>query len=286
MLSFFKVAYNKTFNNKEIVLPSQAVDDFISETQPQKEIETEDYTATLKTCNKSKILQASEETAIAMSVLYQPKTINVSASQQYSLTLKNQSGRDWVFYVYQEMPDQTPTMLSLAWFASPYPIAVDDQIEFQWYISYNFVWGSTGELKPGITYKASGKKDADLRTSNSTTFGYNASGSPTLSVPTLAPKSEGSLVIQDLDNIPDKRYSVGIGMSGQGTFVEQAGPNLDHFFTPTPIYSVGAATKRSVGEVLDIKTITRTEKVEFPVSIYAVTMTLNSSYKWEKSEDH
>jgi hypothetical protein len=278
VLSFFQVAYDKTFTNKEIILPSQAVDDFISETQT--EIETKDYNATLKICSvKSKILQAREEMGRAISVRYQPKTINVGSSQEYSLTLKNESGRDWVFYVYQTMPDPTPTMLSLAWFASPYPIAVSDEIEFKWYIDYNFVWGSTGEIKPGITYKASGKKDADLQKSNSTEFGYNSSGAPTLSLPTLDEKSKGTLVINDLD----KKYSVGIGMSGQGTFVEQAGPTLQHFFTPTPIYWVGAATKMSVGEVLDIKTLTKTEKVVFATRVYAVTKTLNASYQWEDS---
>jgi rhizosphere induced protein len=214
-------------------------------------------------------------------ITYKPNKLAIADAQPYTLTIKNNSGRDWVFYTYQTLPEQKPSMLSLAWFASPYPIAPNDEIEFQWFINYNFVWSDTGELKPGINYKTRGPRDASLETLNSTTFGYNSAGAPTLSQPILDSSKKGTLVINDLGNIPDLKFSVGIGMSGQGTFVEQAGPNLQHFFTPTPVYWVGAATERKVGDVLDIKTVTQTTPVKFQQGIYAVTMTLNASNQWQ-----
>lgn len=218
-----------------------------------------------------------------MSVLitYKPKGIDLENAQKYILNVKNDSDDDWVFYVYQTMEEPTSNMLSLAWFASPYSIAPGDDIDFKWQITYNFVWGDTGELKPGITYKAKGSKDANLETANSTTFGYNDAGSPSLTKPEPDPNNKGSLVINDLGNIPSKKFSVGIGMSGTGTFVAQAGPNLHHFFTPTPVYWVGAATERKVGDVLDITTVTQNAKVEFPRNQYEVKMKLNKENKWE-----
>lgn len=217
-------------------------------------------------------------------ITYKPNDVGLvtaaDADQEYSLTLKNESSQDWVFYVYQTMPNMSEKMLSLAWFASPYPIAPQDEIEFRWSIQYNFVWGDTGELKPGINYNARGPRNANLDSLNLTNFGFNEGGAPTLSEPQKDSKNKGTLVINDQDNIPSKKFSVGIGMSGKGTFVEQAGPDLHHFFTPNPTYWIGAATKRKIGDVLDIKTITDSAKVEFQTGIYDVTKTLNSTNKW------
>ncbi|WP_052128686.1 hypothetical protein [Neosynechococcus sphagnicola] len=246
------------------------------------------YVHARSTCQKGPGCESSNqeglvttgEGSLVTTIAYRPPHLDVAAAQPYFLTLQNNSGRDWVLYVYQTLPKQTSTMLSLAWFASPYPIAPQDSIEFQWFIDYNFVWGDTGILKPGIKYKASGPRDANPTTLNSTTFGYNSAGSPTLSTPQLDPENKGTLVINDLGNLPDLKFSVGIGMSGVGTFVEQAGPNLQHFFTPTPVYWVGAATERRVGDVLDIKTVTRTAPVMYEVGVFEKTMILNSSNQW------
>ncbi|WP_054466306.1 hypothetical protein [Planktothricoides sp. SR001] len=211
------------------------------------------------------------------------RSLILGGGQGYTLNVKNQSSRDWVFYIYQTSPKQTNKMLSLAWFVSPYPIAPGDEISFTWFINYNFVWGDTGELKPGITYKARGPRDANLETANSTTFGYNSGGAPTLTNPTQDSSRKGELVITDLGNIPDLKFTVGIGMSGKGTFVEQAGPNLTHSFTPTPVYWVGAATEKKEGEVLDIQTVTKVSPFQFKSGVYEVEMTLNDQNQWVQS---
>ncbi|MEG4224559.1 hypothetical protein QUA35_01110 [Microcoleus sp. N9_B2] len=211
------------------------------------------------------------------------RSLILGGEQGYTLNVKNQSSRDWVFYIYQTCPKQTNKMLSLAWFVSPYPIAPQDEISFTWFINYNFVWADTGELKPGITYKARGPRDANLETANSSTFGYNSAGAPTLTNPTQDSSRKGELVITDLGNIPDLKFTVGIGMSGKGTFVEQAGPNLTHSFTPTPVYWVGAATEKKEGEVLDIQTVTKVSLFKFKSGEYEVDMTLNDQNQWVQS---
>ena len=87
-------------------------------------------------------------------------------------------------------------------------------------------------------------------------------------------------MIQDAANVPSNQFSVGIGMGNAGTFVTPAGPNLLHTFTPTPTYWIAAGTQVQVGTILDITTVTQNLQVVFPVNIYKVFYTLNSSNKW------
>ncbi|MCL8485868.1 MULTISPECIES: protein rhiA [Bradyrhizobium] len=196
----------------------------------------------------------------------------------YSLKLINNSASPWVFYVYQQLPNQqSANVFSLAWFASPYQIVPGANITFQWSIDYTFVWGQTGTIQPGVTFSAGQTIDADPASANTTTF--STSPGPNLSQ-AVAGQPQGSLVISDAANVPNNSFSVGIGMGSAGTFVTMAGPNLTHTFTPTPTYWIAAGTNVQVGTILDITTVTQNLQVKFPVNVYAVTCTLNSSNQW------
>lgn len=202
------------------------------------------------------------------------------AGTPYSLTLKNASAQAYTFYVFQKEPDQNAAnVFSLAWFASPFAMVPGNQITFRWTIDYNFVWGATGTLMPGVTFHASGTVDADPAGNNTTDFTIDPG--PHLSKPSKG-KPAGSLVIQDGDGVPNGTFSVGIGMSGAGTFAVQAGPNLNHVFTPTPTYYIGAGQNVHVGDVLDIVTSNPVEKVEYGRNIYDVDYTLQDDNKWHK----
>lgn len=195
----------------------------------------------------------------------------------YSLTLKNDSAQPWTFYVYQKQPEQATDLFSLAWFASPFLITVGSQIRFQWQIEYDFVWGATGIVTPGVTFSAGGTVGTDPAGFNTTTF--SSLPGPNLSTPVVGPPP-GSLVINDTGDVANNTFSVGIGMSGTGTYVVQAGPNLKHQFTPTPSYWIAAGTNIEVGTVLDIQTITTTAEVVFPPNVFSVTKTLNEQNIW------
>jgi hypothetical protein len=195
----------------------------------------------------------------------------------YKLTLKNESAAAWTFYVYQKLPQPVADVFSLAWFASPFVIVPGNKISFEWQIDYNFVWGATGVVMPGVTFDASGEILADPAGDNTTTF--STQPGPNLSAAVQAPPS-GSLVINDASNVPNNTFSVGIGMSGTGTYVVQAGPNLKHTFTPTPSYWVAAGSNVKVGTVLNIQTITQTAEAKFPVNVFSLTGTLDQSNKW------
>jgi rhizosphere induced protein len=195
----------------------------------------------------------------------------------YSMTLQNESAQPWTFYVYQRQPQQSNDLFSLAWFSSPFLITVGSRITFEWDIAYNFVWGATGIVRPGVTFSAGGEIDCDPNGANTTTF--SSLPGPNLSPAVTAPPA-GSLVINDARDVPNSTYSVGIGMSGAGTFVVQAGTNLKHQFTPTPTYWIAAGTDVQVGTVLDIQTITTTAQVQFPPNVFSITRTLNAQNQW------
>lgn len=200
-------------------------------------------------------------------------------STPYNLTLKNNSAMPWTFFVYQQAPNQdTSNVFSLAWFASPFTMAPGTQITFDWDIDYGFVWGATGEVRPGVTFKASDCVAGGLTANNTINFS-NTNDTPDFSQPTTGNPS-GSLVITDSSNVPNKMFTVGISMGGSGTFVTAAGPNLTHTFTPTPTYWIAAGTNVQVGTILDITTINQNKMIEFPVNTYGLTYSLGQDNIW------
>lgn len=202
-----------------------------------------------------------------------------AAATPYSLTLKNRSTRPWTFYVYQKLPQLSPNIFSVAWFASPHVMRPGTQIRFEWELNYNFVWSDTGPLTTGVTFEASGVVDSDPASQNTTRFDYTPTTGPGFSSPARGEPS-GSLVINDAPDVPNNKFSVGIGMSGTGTYVAQAGPNLRHLFTPTPSYWVAAGEGVKIGSVLDIKTITHTEEAKFGTNVYSVEGTIGPNNLW------
>lgn len=200
------------------------------------------------------------------------------AGTKYTLKLKNESAQAWTFYVYQKLPNQVADVFSLAWFASPYRIRVGDQIKFSWEINYNFVWSDTGTLIPGVNFDAFGSKDASPKDANTTIF--SRTPGPGLSAPVTG-KPIGSLVIQDGEDIENNRFSVGIGMSGTGTYVVQAGTGLRHVFTPTPSYWIAAGANVQIGTVLNIQTVTQTAEARFPSAVFDLEGTLGDNNRWK-----
>src|SRR5215470_13018860 len=115
--------------------------------------------------------------------------------------------------------------MSLAWFAEPaWPTTT---VKFESNMNYSFGWDKTGTLIPGVIFDASQSWPADPSniTNNQVYFTYSQNAY-TFQPSTLVQAPEvGNLYIQESGTIPLKEASVGIGMSGAGTFVVQAEPN-------------------------------------------------------------
>lgn len=200
----------------------------------------------------------------------------IEVQGQYSLVFVNNSTQEGTVCVYQQDPNITnPDVMSLAWFAKP--AAPTTTIIFTWGIDYDFVWSETGVLRPGVLFVASQTWPTDLSSENQVTF-TNQDGAYTFADQQAGPQA-GSLYITEDGTIPPNQASVGIGMSGFGTFAVQAQPNMNLVFTPNPQYWVtfGSYTQ---GEVMDISEVNNPAEIVFPPNVYSMTATLGANNEW------
>lgn len=204
--------------------------------------------------------------------------IEANASVNYTLQFRNNSTNPGNIIVFQQDPDLgVPNVFPLAWFSKyTYPLT---NAEFTWAIDYNFVWEETGPLVPGVVFKATQDPPANLTTSNQITLEYDAGNGAYYFADQGPGPRPGNLYIRESASVPLKQASVGIGMSGAGTFAVQAQPNLSLTFTPHPRYYVAFGTFTK-GEVLDIQEITNAAEVAYPAGVYHMMVVLNDDHTW------
>lgn len=202
-----------------------------------------------------------------------------SNGQTYALTFNNQSANNWSFVCFQQQPSGLPNgYVSLAWFSMP--VAPDTKVVYQWQVDYDFVWSQTGKLAPGVVFNASQTIPTTngLTAGNEITFTREANGAFNFIDQTNGPS--GALTINEDGTIPANTASVGIAMSGVGTFAVPAQPNINATFIPTPTYWVGFGQNIQQGEVLDITQFSQIAEVQFPVNVYDMTATLEPNNTW------
>ncbi|SCE70617.1 hypothetical protein GA0070558_103173 [Micromonospora haikouensis] len=182
----------------------------------------------------------------------------------YSITISNASALDGMNAIlFQENPVLPSDAVTLAWMSKMcHPSTT---IEYQWTIDYNFVWGQVGTLVPGTQFVAGQILEADLTQNNLVTLSYVDGGFEL--GPTSSSGKNGSLIIKEDDTVPgpgnDDQGSVGIGMSGAGTFVVPTVPNTGVEFDPKPTYWVAFGSFAS-SEVMDVSELTQPAKVVYP----------------------
>ncbi|MCS7484053.1 hypothetical protein ACFFQW_31495 [Umezawaea endophytica] len=206
---------------------------------------------------------------------------------QYTLRVVNNSTNFVDMCMYQEDPNLgVPNVVSLAWFAKP--AYETTTVVFRWTVDYSFVWSETGELIPGVYFDASQTWPADPSTVGTSTdtkagnqigFSHPSPNAYTFTSTPFPGAKVGSLYVTENPNVPLRRSSVGIGMSGAGTFAVQAQPNLNLTFTPHPVYYLAAGTY-SQGEVLDIASMTNPTDIRFPDGVFSMTATLTKNNSW------
>lgn len=191
---------------------------------------------------------------------------------QYSMTCINNSQLHGSFAVFQKAPPMTvpDNVFSLAWFARP--TAPGSQVTFSWSLDYSFVWAETGVLMPGVNFKASQVLSADPNGQNLINLTQDNYGATTFSGQTNS-GALGSLTVNQLSNVPPNRTSVGVGMSGSGTFAIQAAPNMTAVFTPHPNYWVIFGNYQT-GDVMNIEDVTGSVEVTYGGALTSRTATL------------
>jgi hypothetical protein len=200
-------------------------------------------------------------------------------STAYSLTVTNNSTQFQDIVVYQKQVDLgVPNALSLAWFAKgAYP---GTSVTFDWSEDYCFVWSEMGDLQKGATFLAQQVVQADPENieQNQIQLGYGRGAFTFVDGSAAGTPQLGSLYIRALPTVPTDTAVVGIGMSGAGTFVVPAQPNLNYVFTPKPSFWVAAGTFTQ-GQVLDTEEITNEQQVTFD-GTFSQSLTLGATNLW------
>ena len=199
---------------------------------------------------------------------------------QYSLVVENDSSNGGTFVVFQQDPGLGVTgLLPLAWLtknANP-----TTQIVFSWSVDYDFVWYDSGELVPGILCVASQTWPAGLSTTNQVTLTRNGNGY-TFASQTAGPAAGNLYVVQD-GSVASDAVTVGIGMSGSGSLVVQAQPNVTtRFASPSPeIWLAFSLQEITRGEVLDPGQLPAPNvRIDFPQNVFTMKATLDAGNAW------
>ena len=209
------------------------------------------------------------------------------AGTQYTLIVVNNSINLFDFCVYQQDPQLgVQDAKSLAWFSQS--AASGTTLEFTWTIDYSFVWSQTGELKPGVNFKASDIWPADpsivavgdkFHAGNQVGFEKQDGKAYRFTSTPAKGAQPGTLYIVEDPKIPLLEASIGIGMSGAGTFAVQSQPILTRGFTPHPTYHLVAGSY-APGEVLDISAITGSVDIPYKPNEYVKKAVLNLDNSW------
>jgi rhizosphere induced protein len=205
-----------------------------------------------------------------------PQSVVVVA-QTFVVNFYNNGPAPGTVILYQRKPEDGS---SLAWFAKyNYP---QTRLQFSWTTGLDFVWSDTGQLVPGIIVSASQAIPADLAAANMIQFTYDKAFHFTGESGSGRP---GTLTIRTDSTIPPGMASLGIGMSGQPTFMVQAQPNMNYTFSPTPEYWI-AFGSYTAGQVLDVETIGTPAQIDFPPNISSMDATLNPDGSWTVVPTH
>ncbi|MGZ4976104.1 MAG: hypothetical protein ACXV8O_03030 [Methylobacter sp.] len=197
-----------------------------------------------------------------------------SSGQTYTVNFINNSNNAGSAYMFQSNPGANlQGVLALAWFS--YGTNPGTVASFQWEVDYNMFWSTTGVLAGGVNVVASQSKSCTLQSNNEIGLTYNSFGFTFQNQTTSS--TPGISFLQD-NTIPANTASIGIGMSGAGTFAVQAQPNMTANFNPTPTYWLGfSLAPIQQGSVLINQNPTGVPQITFPPSMYTATVTLSST---------
>jgi hypothetical protein len=205
--------------------------------------------------------------------------------ETYTINFVNNSGISGSFCVYQQTPySQNPDVFPLAWLAQFSDPNTKPKVSIGWNTQLYFVWAKTGKLKPGIIFNAGEALMTGIYENNAVTL--TKSNGNYLFINQTNGNSRDRLEITPDQYTAVNQASVGIGMSGSGTFAVQTQPRKTFSFDTRAEYWITFGDLKQ-GQVLDPPFIINPERIEFPHGIYSMNVTYNWDYTWtiEQGDD-
>jgi hypothetical protein len=202
--------------------------------------------------------------------------MTVKEPQRYSVEFINESDNEGDACLFQLLDEPPPSCASLAWMAKT--AAPTTRILFTWSEELYFYWCEEDLDSPGTaSMVASQLWPADPNGLNQITFGADRG---VYSFRDLAEgPNRGRLYIAQDASVPLDRVSVGIGMSGFGSHLITAQPNVQLAINPVFTYWIGFGNFIQ-GASIDVSAATECVPVIFPRGATSLTATLRRNNTW------
>lgn len=210
-------------------------------------------------------------------------------SQSYTLIVENKSSFSGQVIVYQNAPETNVNLsdlFTLAWLSKGIQGSggqIVNSVEFDWTIDYGFVWSQKGVLQPGVNFTASGSaavQSIDPPTNNKIGF---TKGAANYTFNNQTNGNKGQLEIDTDSTVVQDQASIGVSMSGAGTFAIVARPRFEAWFIPHPVYTVALGSYQQ-GQVMDIAQLSNTYDLEFPSGVTNIKLTYNADGTWSQTQ--
>jgi hypothetical protein len=193
----------------------------------------------------------------------------------YSLTFTNNSANAGCVCIFQQFPEQYGNFYPLAWMANQSYLG--HSCTFKWNTDLCFVWGKTGVVTPGSTFKASQLVSANVTTGNYIVFdnnkgqyafsGLSAQGQP------------GALAIMQQSSVQPYDAAVGYGMSGYPAIIMSAMPNMTYCMMPNANFWI-AFGNFPAGTILDPSKLKIATELPMPSGGGSLTVSLEHDNSW------
>jgi len=194
----------------------------------------------------------------------------------YTINFDNNTdspGNFCIFQRNQNSPNHDGFVLAwLVQFANPH-----SKLPISWNTDFYFFWAQTGTLTPGVIFNAGEALQTSMTENNAVTLtkqdgNYKFAGQKNW-------HQQGMLSVTADNTTAINQASVGIGMSGAGTFAVQAQPNMTFLFSPGSEYWVTFGDFQQ-GQVMDPTQFINPVKIDFPYGIFTMNVTLNMDNTW------
>lgn len=206
-------------------------------------------------------------------------------SQIYRLTVENKSSFSGQIIIYQEAPKtnlSSSDLFSLAWLSEGIEGSSGGSVntaDFEWTLDYGFVWSRKGQLREGVKFTAAGSANVEsLDPPNRNHISFKK-GNQNYTFGEITNGRKGRIEIHMEESVVQDEASVGVSMSGAGTFAIVARPRFDAWFEPHPNYIVALGSYQK-GEVMDLTQLSGMYKLQFKPGKTEVTLTYGSDGVW------
>lgn len=193
--------------------------------------------------------------------------VSTSRKPNYSVECTNKSNQAKHIYFYQRLENQLDKTASLVWAVTEFKLDKDASFHFTWEEVLNFIWQGSGLIQPGVTLEYQGITAAEIYSTIDFTYLENT---PTFCC-TDSSTFEG-FEINIRNNIPQNTFGIGIGMSNEATFLEQAFPSHTAKFSYNSSIWIAFGNSIKKGMILPSTCKDPTYEVTFPKNVYSISL--------------